>query len=220
MPAPNEPDIAVEFAINPEPRCPRALLLDASGSMDGAPIQALNEGLRAFQQDAAKDSLASRRLEIAVVAFNDEVTVLQDFVTVDQFTPPTLAAGGTTHMGSAILRALDLVQAKKAQYKASGVSFYRPWVFMITDGEPQGEPDDVAERAARRLAEDEERKRVAFFAVGVEGANMEKLKRLSPRPPVKLMGLNFVEMFVWLSRSTQAVTHSGVDDMVALPPPG
>ena len=91
---------------------------------------------------------------------------------------------------------------------------------MITDGEPQGEPAQLVQQAAQRIKADEEKKRVAVFAVGVEGANMSKLEQVVVRKPVKLIGLNFVEMFVWLSRSTQAVSHSQVDDQVALPPPG
>jgi len=91
---------------------------------------------------------------------------------------------------------------------------------MITDGNPEGEPDNVVQEAAKRLKDDEADKRVAFFAVGVESADMERLGEIVVRTPVKLRGLNFVEMFVWLSRSTQAVAHSKVDEQVALPPPG
>ena len=61
-------------------------------------------------------------------------------------------------------------------------------------------------------------KRVAFFAVGVEGADMGQLVALCVRPPLKLRGLHFVELFVWLSRSTQQVAKSKVGDQVALPP--
>jgi uncharacterized protein YegL len=213
---------AVEFAENPEPRCPCVLLLDTSGSMQGAPIAALNEGLRAFKDDLIKDPLASLRVEVAVVTFNTNVEVVQDFVTADQFQPPTLTATGATHMGTAIHRALDLIQARKDQYKANDIAYYRPWVFMITDGEPQGEPANMVNQAAQRIKEDEANKRVAFFAVGVESANMARLGEIvcRERPPVKLPGLNFVEMFVWLSRSTQAVTKSEIGDTVALPPPG
>ena len=210
---------AVEFAENPEPRCPCVLLLDTSGSMSGAPISALNEGLRAFQADLIKDSLASRRVEIAILTFNSQVDVVQDFVTADRFQPPTLRANGSTYMGSAIHQAMDMIQARKAQYRENGVAYYRPWVFMITDGEPQGESEEVVREAARRIREDEEGKRAAFFAVGVESANMTRLNDIVVRTPVKLKGLNFVEMFVWLSRSTQAVSHSQVGDQVALPPP-
>jgi len=37
---------------------------------------------------------------------------LQDFVTADQFEPPTLVAQGLTH-GSAIHEALDMIEARK-----------------------------------------------------------------------------------------------------------
>jgi uncharacterized protein YegL len=91
---------------------------------------------------------------------------------------------------------------------------------MITDGEPQGEPETIVQQASQRLKSDEAGKRVAFFAVGVENANMQKLSELVVRTPVKLRGLNFVEMFVWLSRSMEAVAQSRTDEQVALPPPG
>ncbi|MGL5510016.1 MAG: vWA domain-containing protein, partial [Microcoleaceae cyanobacterium] len=61
---------SVEFAENPEPRCPCVLLLDTSASMTGSPIQALNEGLRTFKEDLVKDDLASKRVEIAVISFD------------------------------------------------------------------------------------------------------------------------------------------------------
>src|SRR5260221_3127817 len=119
---------AVEFAENPEPRCPCVLLLDTSGSMQGAPIAALNEGLRTFKSDLSQDPLASRRVEVAVVTFNNDVQVAVDFTTADIFEVPALAAGGQTYMGTAINKALDLLQARKTQYRANGIAYYRPWV--------------------------------------------------------------------------------------------
>ncbi len=220
MVAPSTLEEAVEFAENPEPRCPCVLLLDTSGSMNGPALDALNLGLRSFKNDIAKDSLASRRVEVAIITFNNHVEVARDFVTADQFDPPTLTARGMTHMGAAIHKALDMIAARKAQYRANGVAYYRPWVFLITDGAPQGEPDDVVEQAAQRIKADEAAKRVAFFAVGVENADMDRLAKIAVRAPVKLIGLNFVEMFVWLSASMQKISQSQVDDQVALPPPG
>lgn len=213
-------DEAVEFAENPEPRCPCVLLLDTSGSMQGAPIEALNEGLRAFKEDLIDNSLASRRVEVAIVTFDSDVRVEQEFVTADQFEPPVLTAQGLTCIGAGINRALDMIQARKATYRANGVAYYRPWLFMITDGEPQGEPEQIVERVAQRLQEDEANKRVAFFPVGVENANMTRLSQLSVRTPLKLKGLNFTEMFLWLSASMSAVSHSRLDEQVALPPVG
>ena len=211
---------AVEFAENPEPRCPCVLLLDISGSMQGAPIDALNLGLRTFKDELNRDSLAKKRVEVAIVAFNNDVEVVQDFVTADQFEPPTLMAQGLTHMGSAIHKGLEIVEARKAQYRANGVAYYRPWVFLITDGEPQGEPDSVVEQAAQRIRDDEANKRVALFAVGVEGANIARLSQIVVRTPLKLTGLNFQEMFIWLSASMQRISQSQPNEQVPLPPPG
>ena len=211
---------AVEFAENPEPRCPCVLLLDTSGSMQGEQIAALNAGLAAFQYDLARDPLASRRVEVAVVTFDDQVQVRQDFVTADRFQAPALTAQGTTLMGEAIHDALDMIRTRKEEYRANGVAYYRPWVFMITDGEPQGEPDDWVEQAAQRVRDEEAARRVAFFAVGVEGANMARLAQVVTRTPLRLKGLAFNEMFVWLSASMQKVSHSRIDEQLALPPAG
>ncbi|HEY9781491.1 MAG TPA: VWA domain-containing protein [Leptolyngbyaceae cyanobacterium] len=211
---------AVEFAENPEPRCPCVLLLDASGSMQGEAMEALNEGLRAFKEQLNQDNLARKRVEVAIVTFGSDVKVVQDFVTADQFEPPTLSAQGLTHMGGAILQGLEMIEARKGEYRNNGINYYRPWVFLITDGEPQGEPDSIVEQATQRIRDDEASKRVAFFAVGVEAANMTRLSQIVVRSPLKLRGLNFKELFIWLSASMQRVSQSKPEDQVALPPPG
>ena len=213
---------AVDFADNPEPRCPCVLLVDTSGSMKGAPMDALNEGLATFKDDLLKDRLAGRRIEIAIVTFSSEVEVVQDFITVDKFDPPELAAFGQTHMAAGMNKALEMIDTRKSAYKEYGVSYYRPWVFMITDGQPEGEDDTLVRQAADRIKSYEEQKKVAFFAVGVEGANMKRLGELiTRRTPVKLKGLRFADMFVWLSASMQTISHSEVNDrMVGLEPIG
>ncbi|MBX7223050.1 MAG: VWA domain-containing protein [Blastocatellia bacterium] len=210
----------VEFAENPEPRCPCVLLLDTSGSMQGPALDALNQGLVAFRDSLNQDALARMRVEVAIVTFDSHIKVACDFVTADQFEPPQLTAQGLTLTGSAILKALDVVQARKATYRANGIAYYRPWVFLITDGQPQGEPDDMLEKAKIRLHQEEADKKVAFFAVGVEDADMQQLGQLVVRTPLKLKGLNFRELFTWLSVSMQRVSHSRPDEQVALPPPG
>ena len=206
----------VKLAENPDPRAPCLLLLDTSASMSGEALNALNDGIKAFHSDVMKDELARRRVELALVSFGyGGVTVAQDFVTVDDWTPQDLKAGGATPMGDAIERGLDSLLARKEMYKAAGLQYYRPWVFLITDGEPT----DNWEEAAKRLKAEDDAKGLIFFAVGVEGANMTKLRQIaSPtRPPLKLKGLQFSELFLWLSQSQQRVSHSRVGDQLALP---
>jgi uncharacterized protein YegL len=58
------------------------------------------------------------------------------FATVDQFRPPVLDAKGDTPMGEAMRKALDLVSGRKEIYKQAGLDYFRPWIFLITDGSP------------------------------------------------------------------------------------
>jgi uncharacterized protein YegL len=206
-------EAAVEFATNPEPRCACVLLLDTSASMGGKPIKALNEGLGAFAADLSADSLARQRVEVAIVTFGGDVAVAQDFVTGGQFEPDTLSAGGGTPMGEAITTGIDMVESRKRQYRENGIVYYRPWVFLITDGRPTDEWKD----AARRVHAAEEANGLAFFAVGVEGADIDILGQIAVRDPVRLDGLKFVELFVWLSQSQRSVSSSRPGDQTALP---
>ena len=205
----------LELAENPDPRCPVILLLDTSSSMTGAKIAALNGASPVFVRATLADHLASRRVEVAVVTFDSAVTVAQDFTTVDQFEPPLLTAQGTTAMGAGIEKALDLLEARKAVYRAAGTSYYRPWVLMLTDGAPT----DSVDRAARRVHEWEEMGKVCFFAVGVDGADFARLGQIAVRTPLKLTGLKFEDLFVWLSQSLAAIAGSVVGQQVALPAP-
>jgi uncharacterized protein YegL len=90
----------VTFAENPEPRCPCLLLLDTSGSMSGKPIAELNAGLRSFYEELQGDSLAVKRVEVALVSFGP-VRVISEFNTADFFLDPTLEAEGDTPLGEA-----------------------------------------------------------------------------------------------------------------------
>ena len=150
------------FADNPEPRCPCLLLLDTSGSMSGAPIAALNTGLVALKDELATDSLAMKRVEVAVVSFGP-VNIINTFHTAPNFFPPNLTASGDTPMGAAIKQGIELIRQRKGRITANGISFYRPWIFLITDGGPT----DEWESAATIVREGEAAKSFAFFAVGV-----------------------------------------------------
>lgn len=207
-----------DLVSNPEPRCPCLLLLDTSGSMNGRPIDELNAGLRVFKEELASDGMAMQRVEVAVMTFGP-VRVLSDFQTADAFQPPSLSTTGDTPMGSAIMQGLDMLETRKSTYKQAGVGYYRPWVFLITDGSPTDAWQAAAERV--RAGDSSERKAFSFFAVGVQGADMGTLGSIcSPsRPPMKLQGLSFRELFSWLSSSLGGVARSQPGQLVSLPPP-
>ena len=206
----------VEFdTSNPEARCACVLVLDVSGSMYGEPLNQLNHGVQTFEQALKEDGLASMRVEVAVVTFGNGVNVEKDFVTASHFEAPHLNASGLTPMGEAMNLSLDMIRQRKDTYKQNGVAYYRPWIFLITDGVPT----DEWLSAAQRVQQAEARKSVAFFCVGVQNADMNTLSKITSRHPVKLKGLHFRKMFVWLSQSLTSVSHSQVGEQVPLTSP-
>jgi uncharacterized protein YegL len=214
---------SIEIGNPTQPHCATVLLLDVSGSMSGEKISALNEGIRRFRDETSCDDLAKKRVDLAVITFGEGVNVVHNFSNIDQFEPPTFSADGKTPMGEAILRAIDLVEERKTQYKAQGIDYFRPWIFMVSDGEPTDmRPGDSRwEEVRRRVHEGEANSKFMFFAVAAEPANVESMTQIAPpnRPPIKLIGTKFPEMFTWLSKSQIRVSSSKVGEQVALENP-
>jgi uncharacterized protein YegL len=182
--------------------------------MSGRPLDELNAGLTTFRDELSADALAMKRVEVGIVTFGP-VTVASPFTSASTFYPPTLQSQGDTPMGAAITQALNMVEDRKHDYRSNGISYYRPWVFLITDGAPT----DSWQAAAAAVREGEASKKFAFFAVGVAGADMNVLRQISSREPLSLAGLKFRELFSWLSSSLRSVSRSTPGTEVPLEAP-
>jgi uncharacterized protein YegL len=208
-------DLVVFDPTNAEQKCPCVISLDISESMTGNPIYELNEGIKVYQQAIQKDELAMRRVEQAIITFGGEVKVAHPLTDAAEFRAPHFSAAGMTPMGEAIEKGLDLLDERRKIARHTGVSLYRPWLFLVSDGAPT----DFMENAIQRLRDWEKDKKVVVFAVGVQGADMNMLARLSARPPMKLKGLRFNELFEWLSVSLGSVARSQPGEDVGLQEP-
>lgn len=180
------------------------LVLDTSGSMskNGA-IHKLNEGVRKFKEQTMLDELAQKSIDIAIVEFNTEANLIQDFIPLMNLEPPQLSAGGSTSMGKGLDLAMELVEQRKLRYKEIGIPYYRPWIFIISDGEPTDDYIPVAERV-RELAE---KNKFVCWAVGVPGYSKKALQKITDRL-FELTDINFPTIFEWLSNSLVKVSNS------------
>jgi uncharacterized protein YegL len=202
---------------NREPRQPLVLLVDTSSSMT-ADLPEVAAGLEGLRSALVRDPVARNRVELVVITFGGRVTVHGDFGEAALFEPPLLEASGDTPMAAALAQALDLLEAKKQAYKRSGLDYYRPLLFLLTDGEPT----DMARwpEAVRRVQEAERDRKLVLLSVGTRTAGFTRLKELSPeRVPLRLKEAQWETMFQWLSRSLQARSRSRPGEEVPLEDP-
>ena len=204
---------------NFEQKCLCVVVADISGSMAGQPINELNRGLRDFQAEIMQDYIASQRLEVSVVTFGSEITLMQEPALVNNCRMPTLHAEGSTRLVDGVRQAMRMVEERKNWYKNTGQNYYRPFIVLITDGEPDGDQDMKSLSTEVRSAV--ESKKFTFWSLGVQGYTHSKLAQICPAntPPIPLDGYKFSEFFKWLSNSISVVAKSKEGDILALPSP-
>lgn len=196
---------------NPAPRCPVILLLDTSVSMSGNPIGELEEGLKQFLRETSDDETASMSVELEVITFGGYAKIASPFapVSVINDNPIALAANGSTPLGEALRLADKELKERRRLYKNKGISSYKPWGILMTDGDPNDDWEEPA-RAMRSLGE---QKKLQYIGIGIgEVADFDTLRTILPEHPgpVKLKGLCFREFFSWLTDSLKSVSASSV----------
>lgn len=212
-----------ESAQNQEQKCLCVLVLDVSGSMRGNKLDALNQGVRDFftqiqTADGVSESTVDQ-LEIAIIQYDEEVKILRDPKLLEEGElPPTLTErGSVTETVLAMEEAIQLVADRKAFYKETGQAYFRPWIIVMTDGEPYGNKASAADidAIAQRVAADAKDKRYMMIGIGVgEDANMGLLAKMTAGKALKLDGVKFGEFFQWLSASLSTVAASKEGDKI------
>ena len=215
----------IDFTGNPNQRTPCVLVLDASGSMaentttGKTRIIELNTGIKTFETALRSDDTSIARVQLAIVSVggaNNDAEVMMGWTDAINFEAFDLTTGGSTPLGKGLRLALGLVEDAKSNLKANGISYTRPWIIVVSDGAPTDNTDQW-NLAVKECLDAEKNKKVEIFAIGVEGADLNKLGQFSTKPPLMLSGMKFEELFVWLSSSLSAASRSRPGDSVQLP---
>ena len=206
---------AGESAVNQEMKCLCVFVLDVSGSMRGARLEALNQGMKDFYSEIQGGEGVSEKLidqlEVAIIQYDEEVKTLRDPKLLDEEEiPPVLEErGSTTETVVAMEEAIRMVEERKAWYKETGQKYYRPWIVVMTDGEPYGNRASQSDIDAisARVAADAAAKKYTMIGIGVGEANMDLLRKMCGKA-LPLSGTKFTEFFKWLSNSLSTVSKS------------
>jgi len=197
-----------------EMHLPCVVLVDTSSSMSRDRAQ-LHQGL--IELGEALDEQARGRVEFCIIGFDDDARVLVPFGPAYDYEAPDIECKGMTAMHSAVECALNELEIRKNQYKENKTSYYRPWIYMLTDGGA----NDADNGAFDRLVQSQKDKRCIFFPVAIgEDADKELLKSLNEDGVVlKASRENFKNSFVYLSNSISLASVSESGTKVTLPNP-
>lgn len=204
-----------------EPHMACLFLVDTSGSMYSSgeknekgesisPINELNKALNRFKGDVCKDEKTKDILDVAIVEFNNETKVVQEFVPVEYMKSVNLQAYGGTYMSPALEKAIEMVDERSRFYRRMGTEPYKPWIVLISDGEPL----DSIENISQKVNEMAENGKLALWALSIPGADNNVLHKLAGRRVLNLMGYDFAGFFDWVNKSMRAVSQSAPGEKV------
>jgi len=203
-----------DLADNPTARIPICLVLDTSGSMNGTPIEELNNGVRLFMEAVLDDEITRFSADISIVTFGHIVKEELRFGSIENQEIPSFHAGGLTPLGEAMLTSVKLLENRKKEYQKAGVDYFQPWLVLMSDGAPT----DLAETsdAIKKISKLHNDKKLTLFPIGIgNSADMNKLSQFG-KDAVKLDGLKFKEFFEWLSQSVSVVSQSSPGEEIVL----
>lgn len=215
-----------DLVSNPETRTPVVICVDCSFSMwQQGRLERVLRGLDGFCRDMNQDSIARDSVELCIVSYGGTAArVERDFATPDRILEqklPALRANGGTPLADAVQTALENLELRKQRYRDNGITWYRPWLILIGDGDESQSPRELAGAAALLKAEsDAKHLSVLCITVGDE-EKMEcaSLMRLSPDGRVQyLRDMKFHEFFAWLSRSIEKTSQSMSGEEVSYEP--
>jgi uncharacterized protein YegL len=205
-------------------RRPVYLLLDTSGSMHGAPIMAVQQGVQMIHNELLNNPHAIETVYLSVITFANSAQQIVQMSSVEDFKPPVLKAEGNTALGAA-LTLLDQAIDRELRANAEGrKGDYRPLIFLLTDGAPTDTWRDQAAKLKQRTA----MKIGAFVAIGCgPNVNMATLRDIAP-DVIRMTDTSpdtLHQFFKWVSASIQktsqkmgATVEDSSLDAMPLPP--
>lgn len=188
---------------------PFVFLIDTSGSMGSMiknrPIDKVNRFLHNLPHDLESHMLEA--IDFSVIEFNSSARVVREFGEMTFDEDHQLLAGGATMMGEAICMAYQMLAERRRYYKIRGYRYFRPVIFMLTDG---ASTDDL--KRAENIVADNLTK-TSFWSAGIVGCEVEQLSSLSKNCLfIDIDTIDVDEFLEWFVLNIIGITMKGLSE--------
>ena len=195
----------LNFDTTPARRLPVYLLLDCSGSMAGAPIVAVNNGVGLLYRELLNDPSANETVWIGVITFAQDAK-RYPLAELAKFTPPVLQAGGPTALGAALRELGKSLDSEIIPNSPDRRGDFKPLAFLLTDGAPTDEWRTAAQalkaRTVGRLG--------SFVALGCgDEVKVDILKEVADQVLLmrNVQAETLKQFFQWVSASVKRASY-------------
>jgi uncharacterized protein YegL len=197
---------------------------DESASMQGEPVDAINQALVELHQAIGVDPVVTDKTRFCLIGFSGEAEVLLPLSDMSEVASmPGLSADGMTSFGAAFRLLRQQIEQDVARLKADGAQVLRPAVFFMSDGQPN---DDDWESAHAALVADDFKQRPNIIAFGFGDADEDTIKKVATKAAyIAAAGTRPAEALKeWAKSLTTSIVQSvhageGGKTVLVVPPP-
>lgn len=151
---------------------PFYLLCDESYSMEGPPLQAINDSLPQIHNEIGSNPVVADKARLCLISFSERAEVLLELSDVGTLTSmPALRAKGGTSYGAAFDTLRTTIEQDVDALRSQGHTVYRPAVFFLSDGHPTD--DQEWPNAYGRVTDSSWSRRPNILAFGFGDADEE-----------------------------------------------
>ncbi len=190
-------------------RLPIYLVLDASSSMSGAPIEAVNNGLKDFAAALRSDPHALDSAYVSIITFETKAARITPLTEAGHFRASVLDATGGTSLGKALTLLGECLDSDVQPKRGDHPGDWKPLIFLMIGGEPT----DSWERPAEEFKEHAARRRANLITIGC-GPNVSTSTLRKVTPTVLIMQdmspENIKALFSWISQSAKVAAKSAL----------
>ena len=205
-----------DLETNPANRVAICLCIDTSFSMiEDNRIKHINTAVRKFIEDSKNDEYAADAIDLCIVTFGGKAEIVQPFANVSKIIFKDFTPSGDTPLAKAVSLSLDAITERRNQYSSHGITSYKPWLIIMSDGEATDDISTISSTVKKAI----KNRRVKVKCIDMSSDRKNSLAGFTLDGDVSVLtDFQIDNFFEMLSRSAAGLSTAvpGLDDDYSL----